>query len=97
MAAGWAGITIPLNKAIAQWDKAVRADLTLFGHFHQLINGGNFLGNGSLIGYNTFAQAIKASYEEARQMFFLVHARGGGELSVTAPIWLDSKPRAAAQ
>ena len=86
---GVGGITIPLNKAIAQWDVAKRASLTALGHFHQLFDGGNFIANGSLIGYNTFAQAIKAKYEEAKQAFFLVHARNGGEKSVTAPIWLD--------
>lgn len=86
---GVGGITIPVNKAIAQWDIAVRADLTLFGHFHQLIDGGNFIGNGSLIGYNTFAQAIKAKFEQPRQAFFLIDARNGGEKSITAPIWLD--------
>ncbi len=85
------GITIPVRKAIAQWNNPIRADLTVFGHFHQLIDGGDFLGNGSLIGYNTYAQAIKASYEEARQLFWLVSARNGGQKSVTAPIWLDDK------
>lgn len=86
---GVGGITIPVNKALAQWDQAVQADLTFFGHFHQYIVGGRFIGNGSLIGYNLFAQAIKASFEEARQAFGLIHARNGGELSITAPIWLD--------
>jgi hypothetical protein len=92
---GVGGITIPVNKAIAQWDKAVRADLTLFGHFHQLIDGGRFLGNGSLIGYNTYAQAIKAEYEEPKQAFFAVHARRGGCRSLTAPIWLDDSHKAS--
>lgn len=87
---GVGGITIPLNKAIAQWDRGIRADLTVLGHFHQLFDGGSFLANGSMIGYNTFAQAIKASFEEARQAFFLIHARNGGEKSIVAPIWLDS-------
>lgn len=86
---GVGGITIPLNKAIAQWDIAVRADLTVLGHFHQLFDGGNFVVNGSLIGYNTYAQAIKAKFEEARQAFFLIHARHGGQKGLTAPIWLD--------
>ena len=90
---GVGGITIPLRKAVAQWDRAVRADLTVLGHFHQLFDGGNFIANGSLIGYNTFAQAIKAEYEEPKQSFFLIHARGGGEKAVTAPIWVDDPVR----
>jgi hypothetical protein len=93
---GVGGITIPLHKAIAQWDVGVRAQLTLLGHYHQFFDGGSFLCNGSLIGYNTFAQAIKARFEEARQAFCLLHARGGGEKSVVAPIWLDEHHRSEA-
>jgi hypothetical protein len=87
---GVGGLTIPLRKALSQWNIAKRADLTLLGHFHQLLDGGDFIVNGSLIGYNTFAQGIKASFEEPRQSFFLITARKGGQKSVTAPIWLDS-------
>lgn len=86
---GVGGITIPIRKKIAAWDKAARADLTVMGHFHQFLDGGDFLVNGSLIGYNEFAQAIGASPEEARQAFFLIHARNGGQKSIVAPIWLD--------
>jgi len=86
---GVGGVTIPIRKKLAAWDKAIRADLTVMGHFHQLLDGGDFIVNGSLIGYNEFAQAIGASPEEARQAFFLIHDRNGGEKSITAPIWLD--------
>lgn len=86
---GVGGITIPIRKKIAAWDKALPAKLTLMGHFHQLINGGDFIVNGSLIGYNEYAQAIGASPEEARQCFFLLHERKGGQLSTFTPIWLD--------
>ena len=86
---GIGGLTIPLNKAITQWDKSIKADLTVLGHYHQFFDGGNFLVNGSLIGYNTYAEAIKATYEEPRQAFFLIHARKGGQKSIVAPIWLD--------
>lgn len=90
-AGGVGGLTIPLRKALAQWNNPIRADLTVLGHFHQRLDGGDFLVNGSLIGYNTYAQAIKASYEEAVQSFFLISARRGGQKSVTAPVWLDGE------
>lgn len=90
---GIGGVTIPIRKKIAAWDKSIKANLTIMGHFHQLMDGGDFLVNGSLIGYNEFAQAIGASPEEARQSFFLVHNRNGGEKSITAPIWLDARHR----
>jgi hypothetical protein len=88
---GVGGITIPIRKKIAGWDKSIRADLTCMGHFHQFMDGGDFIVNGSLIGFNEYAQSIAASPEEARQAFFLVDARGGGQKSIVAPIWLDDK------
>jgi hypothetical protein len=86
---GVGGITIPVLKALAQWDQGVKADLTIFGHFHQRIDGGRFLANGSMIGMNLFAQAIKASYEPPQQTVCLITARNGGEKALTGPIWLD--------
>jgi hypothetical protein len=70
---GVGGITIPVNKAIAQWNKAHQVDLDVFGHFHQRFDGGNFICNGSLIGYNAYAVSIKASYEPPSQTCFLIN------------------------
>lgn len=84
---GVGGITIPLNKAISQWDKAQPAYLTALGHFHQRFDGGNFLVNGSLIGYNAFALSIKASAEPPQQQFALIDKKRGK--TVVAPILLD--------
>lgn len=89
---GIGGITIPMRKAISQWDKVQPAMLTCFGHFHQRIHGGGmsgFIGNGSLIGYNAYGQSIKAEYEPPAQQFFLVSSRNGGEVTVVCPIWVD--------
>jgi hypothetical protein len=86
---GVGGVTVPILRKTAQWDRAVRADLTVLGHFHQLINGGSFIVNGSLIGYNEFAQEIGASPEEPRQAFWLVHARNGGQVALNAPVWVE--------
>lgn len=69
---GVGGIYIPVNKAIAQWNKSKRADLDCFGHYHQMKNDGSFVSNGSLIGWNSFAIRIKADYEKPKQAFFLV-------------------------
>lgn len=84
---GVGGITIPVNKALAQWDKVKRADLTCFGHFHQRMDGGNFLCNGSLIGYNAFALSIKASAEPPAQQFALLDKERGK--TIVAPIVLE--------
>lgn len=74
---GVGGITIPVNKAIAQWNRGRKADLDVFGHFHQRFDGGNFLCNGSLIGYNAFALSIKASFEKPSQTLFLIDKKRG--------------------
>lgn len=87
-AGGVGGIFIPVKKAIAQWNKARKADLDVIGHYHQVRDGGDFICNGSLIGWNEFANFIKADYEKPKQVFFLVdHKRK--EKTVVCPIFLE--------
>ena len=69
---GVGGIYITVNKAIGQWNKSKKADLDCFGHFHQMKNGGNFITNGSMIGWNAYAIRIKADFEKPKQAFFMV-------------------------
>jgi hypothetical protein len=86
---GIGGITIPANRAIANWNQAVRdVNLDVFGHYHQYINTGNFICNGSLIGYNDFAVSIKASFEPPTQAFFLVNKRWNAK-TMSTPIFLE--------
>jgi len=85
---GVGGITIPVNKAIAQWNKSRTAYLDVFGHYHQMLDGGKFVSNGSLIGFNAYAIGIKASYEEPKQAFFLIE-RDKGKTAVH-PIFVSS-------
>ena len=86
-AGGVGGIYIPVNKAINQWNKVRRADLDIIHHFHQVRDGGNFVTNGSLIGYNSFALAIKADPEPPKQLFFLWHKKYGKIM--TTPIFME--------
>jgi Bacterial regulatory protein, Fis family len=86
---GVGGIYIPVNKAIAQWNKGRHADLDVFGHFHQLRDGGNFVCNGSMIGYNSFALSIKADYEPPKQALFLMDRDRGR--TCTWPVWFGDK------
>ena len=83
---GVGGIFVPAFKAIAQWNKARQADYDIFGHYHAAKDGGNFLMNGSIIGYNAYALSIKADFEKPRQMVFLIDSQRGK--TVTAPIIL---------
>lgn len=82
---GVGGLTIPMNKAIAQWEKMRHADLYCSGHYHTFFDGGQFICNGSVIGYNAYALSIKAPYEPAKQTFFLVNRKYNCK-TITTPI-----------
>jgi hypothetical protein len=84
---GIGGITIPVNKAIAQWNKLKTAYLDVFGHWHQEIDGGNFISNGSLIGYNAFALEIKASPETPQQTCFFIEKNRGK--TIVCPVFVE--------
>jgi hypothetical protein len=64
-------------KAIAQWNRGRSADIYCCGQFHQVFDGCNFVVNGSMIGYNAFALAIKAAYERPAQLMFAEHSKLG--------------------
>jgi hypothetical protein len=82
---GVGGLTIPANKAIAQWDRERKANLDVFGHHHTLmLDGGKFVCNGSIIGYNNFGIFKKFAYEPPRQAFFLIDKERGK--TICAPI-----------
>lgn len=70
---GVGGISIPLNKKIAKWDKTKKADLTILGHFHLLqYPTPRSIINGSLKGYDNFAQSIAAEFTPPQQSFQLI-------------------------
>jgi hypothetical protein len=84
---GIGGLTVPVEKALASWNKSPnRADLDLFGHWHQYQQSRTWLCNSSLIGYNAYALSIKASFEPPAQTFFLLDKKRGR--TMTSPILL---------
>lgn len=83
---GVGGISIPVNKAIQQWNQARKADLDVFGHWHQMLDGRTWIANGSLIGYNAYAVKIKAGFERPSQQLFLIEKEHGR--TITAPVLL---------
>lgn len=74
---GVGGITIPVNKAIAQWNRHDRVYYDFFGHFHQSIDNGFWISNGSLIGWNAYANSIKATFEDPQQTFAVLDQERG--------------------
>lgn len=84
---GVGGIHIPLRKSIAQWNKAREADVDVLGHWHTRQSSGDYVVNGSIIGYNSYSIHIKGDYEKPQQSFFLMHPRYGK--TVEAPIFVE--------
>lgn len=84
---GIGGLFIPAYKAIDGWDDGRKADVDVFGHFHQTKDGGKFLSNGSLIGYNAFAVRIKARFERPQQTLFMIDKKRGRTCSW--PVYLE--------
>jgi hypothetical protein len=84
---GVGGLTIPANKAIGKWNEAKYADLTVFGHFHQTIDQSLFVCNGSLIGYSSYSEWVKGSFELPQQSAFAVDLRYG-QKTVFQPIFV---------
>jgi hypothetical protein len=74
---GIGGITVPVLRKVAQWNKGKHADETVFGHFHTRLTLRGVNGNGSLIGYSPFSQFIGAEPEDPAQGMFLIDARRG--------------------
>lgn len=84
---GVGGLTIPYNKAIAQWNKLRVATVDVSGHYHSYNASRYFVSNGSLIGFNAFALANKFDYEPPMQAFFLINRRWGR--SMDTPIFFS--------
>lgn len=84
---GVGGILIPTRKKIAEWDKAIPADLNLLCHWHQEQKFGKVIVNGSLIGYNAFALANGFEYEPPKQQFFLINGQHQ-RVSIYSPVFL---------
>lgn len=84
---GVGGITIPVLKKIAQWDKIRPAKMDFFGHFHQHVVHSKFICNGCLIGFSPFSIEIGAEFETPRQSFCLIEKQHGR--TIVAPIFLD--------
>lgn len=79
---GVGGLTIPLNKAIHQWNLTKQATCDVLGHFHEAMSMRRFVVNGSLIGFSPFAIAMKAEYQPPIQQFFLLDKKRGRTVEI---------------
>ena len=75
---GVGGLTIPMNKAKANWDRSKQSDLDICGHFHTwLYMPYKFVVNGCLIGMSPFGIRIRAEYQPPSQTLLVVDSRHG--------------------
>lgn len=74
-AGGVGGITVPLFRALARWEKLKHADLTAMGHWHQRYCLPDVMVNGSLIGYNSYAMAGGFPFEAPVQSMRMLDPR----------------------
>lgn len=79
---GIGGLFVPTYRAIGNWNDGIQADLDCFGHFHQTRDGGTFICNGSLIGYNPYGTYVKGKFEKPKQVLFLVEKTRGRTFTV---------------
>ncbi len=86
-AGGVGGLTIPLNKAIHQWNLTRPATFDAIGHWHQYLPMPRAVVNGSLIGFSAYALANKFEFEPPTQAFFLVDKKRGKTVNI--PILFD--------
>lgn len=69
---GVGGVSIPLLKAIAQWDKVQVAFVDILAHWHQHLRGRKFILSNCLIGYAPYSIEIKAEWSEPSQTFAVI-------------------------
>lgn len=75
---GIGGLTIPLTKFIHRQNQNRKADYNVMGHFHQLsLPTKDCILNGSLCGFDNYAQSIGASCEPALQGYRLIDSKYG--------------------
>ena len=74
----------------AQIDKEY--DTLLLGHWHQLIQLQRLIVNGSLKGYDEYANQNNFGYEPPRQAMWITDATHG--ITFSAPVLVDRRPSA---
>jgi hypothetical protein len=76
---GIGGLHIPLRKKIKSWNETGRADFDIMGHYHGFTENSTlkYMVNGSLIGYNAYAERIGCVLEPPIQGYCLIHKKYG--------------------
>ena len=84
---GIGGVSIPLRKKIASWNRSRPVTCDVIGHFHNHESQWEYVINGALCGYDSYAMRIGAAYQPPTQTF-CVFDRDYGRV-LTTPIFLE--------
>jgi len=85
---GIGGISVPIIKALHRRNQQIFADMTIMGHFHQLINPtSDCMLNGSLIGASNYGMACGFANERPQQLFRILDKERG--YTTYSPILAD--------
>jgi hypothetical protein len=85
---GVGGITIPVNKSVAQWNKVTPCDVDIFGHYHQFLwHYPHWISCPSVMGYSEFSLEIKAEFQRPAQSFIVIDRQQGVSLAI--PIYVS--------
>jgi hypothetical protein len=86
---GVGGIMVPMYRARARWETVKHAALSVVGHWHQRICLPDLMVNGSLIGFNSYAQDIGASFEAPVQSMRMLEPKRW--CSSDIPLWVSER------
>ncbi len=84
---GVGGLYIPARKYVMR--KFPSHYLVVFGHYHQYLQDTKFICNGSMIGYDQYADSCGFPFEIPKQTFFLIEEKRKCR-TVTRPILFDT-------
>lgn len=90
---GISGIFTPIwrgyhKKLTREQSVSTPYDILLMGHFHQLIDMGAAIVNGSLKGYDEWTASMNFGFQPPQQAFFLIDPKWGK--TITAPVHVQS-------
>ncbi len=86
---GVGGVSVPMMRAIHNWNTAEMADLDVMGHWHSYDSStGRAIVNGSLIGYSPLSIRFKSPFEPPQQAFFVVSGKHR-RVTLRAPIFVE--------
>ena len=88
-AGGIGGLAVPARRIIKDWNRGDPCDLDVFGHHHRFDAPAEYICNGSLCGYNEYAQGRGFPFEPPRQAFFLVDSRPERGRIGTWPVFVE--------